>query len=184
MLRKAGVVLCLLLGLLAGVYFLYPYLFKFSLTNSDENYRGYMNIEDCDTAIQDIVKKYRINKNRIEGCQTKEFQLDNRTIKFAHLEYGLAGDCPAGCAFSHYCAIIDGNKDYPYAFLFQNKQEDILGYNRGKGQSIQSMGEEDGYDLPGISHKLTTLPEFNQFLNDEIIHGGDIGSNSEFRWCG
>ncbi len=127
-------------------------------------------VEDiCSSEARTIINKYNINE--IENCQSKSFNLNGKDIEFIHLEYGVANDCPSGCFFSHYCAIVEDGEDYPYVFYFTNPNENIL------NSEVEDWRGADESILTGRNHELATMQEFHNFLTEERQGGG------EFRWC-
>ena len=132
---------------------------------------NYKNVLFCPSEIRTIIDKYNVDKNKIENCQSKSFNLNGKDIKFIHLEYGRANDCPSGCFFSHYCAVVEQSIDYPYAFYFTNPNENIL------NSEVDDWRSANESILTGRNHELTTTQEFNDFLTTERQNNG------EFRWC-
>jgi len=154
---------------------------------NDGNSPNYTIISKCSTEAQNIINKYNINKNQIENCQSKSFFINRKKIEFVHIEYGMANDCPSGCFFSHFCTIVDGDIDYPYAFYFTNEQEDILGIEETVESGIPLWSKYYGKDkLTGLKHPLVQDKDFLEFKDNEITHGGDTEQGykiSDFRWC-
>ncbi len=132
---------------------------------------NYKNILFCPSETRTIIDKYNINEKQIEGCQSKSFELNGKDIILIHLEYGIANDCLSGCFFSHYCAIVDNEVDYPYAFYFSNPDENILNLE------FDDWRYADEYIMTGRIHKLANTQEFNNFLIEQRQ------DNGEFRWC-
>lgn len=165
----------------AIVYFAYS-----SLASPTEIISNYKDASDCSVVAQTVINKYGINKNQIAGCQSKTFNLDGQSVDFVHIEYGIANDCPSGCFFSHFCAVVEEENVYPYSSYFINNEEDVLGISQERAEAGYELSSENyGEDkLPGKQHLLTSNPKFTNFKNKEIVHGGDAGYRiSEFRWC-
>ena len=131
----------------------------------------YKNIFFCPYETRAIIEKYNIDEKQIENCQSKSFELNEKNIKLIHLEYGGANDCPSGCFFSHYCAIVEDGVDYPYAFYFTTPEENIL------NSEVDDWRNADESILTGRLHELANTKEFNDFLTKERQNNG------EFRWC-
>ena len=146
------------------------YLLYFLVYEPIGNSPNYKNVLFCPIETRTIIDKYNINKSQIENCQSKSFNLNGRDVKLIHLEYGVANDCPAGCFFSHYCAIFENGMDYPYVFYFTNPNENILGSATDWRVVNESI-------LTGRRHDLALTQEFNDFL------GKEVSNNGEFRWC-
>lgn len=144
-------------------------------------------ISKCPTEAQNVINKYNINENQVENCQFESFSIDGKNVLFVHIEYGMANDCPSGCFYSHFCTIVDGDIDYPYAFYFTNEQEDILGIEEEVELGMELSGNYYGKDkLTGLEHPLVQDKDFLEFKDREITHGGDAEQGykiSEFRWC-
>jgi hypothetical protein len=146
--KKVVIILCIIVALLIfSIYF-----FKV--------FSHYKNIMLCPSEIKDIIGKYNIDKNQIVGCWSKPFIIENKAIKLISLEYGQGQDCPSGCIFSHYCAIVEDNKDYPYALFCLSQDENILSNVSNDCSNISKN------ILPGRTHPLTLTPEFKEFLNN------------------
>jgi len=144
------------------------YSSRFSMIGDSHNYK---NISKCPAEVQTVINKYGIDTDQVEGCQSKSFKLDGKSTSFIHIEYGVPNDCPSGCFFSHYCAVVEDGKDYPFAFYFTNEKENILKLPVDDSRSV------DKSVLTGESHRLATSNEFIEFLN------GERQQNGEFRWC-
>ena len=83
-------------------------------------------------------------------------------MEFVLLAFGGGMDCPSGCIFSDYCAIVDDGKDYPYSFYFLKPDYDFLGVGTHYSQDLP-----DKSLLTGRSHRLTSLVQFWQFLGKQ-----------------
>lgn len=159
-----GIIILAVLAIIAYVV----YSSQFFMMGDSPNYK---NISRCPTEAQTVINKYGIDKDRIESCQSKSFKLDGKPASFIHIEYGVPNDCPSGCFFSHYCAIVEDGKDYPFAFFFTNEKENIL------KAPVDDSRSADKSVLTGESHRLASSNKFVEFLNKERQQGG------EFRWC-
>jgi len=159
-----GIIILAVLAIIG--YVIYFYLF--SIIGNSPNYKS---ISRCLTEAQTVINKYGIDKDQVEGCQSKSFKLDGKSVSFIHIEYGVPNDCPSGCFFSHYCAIVEDGKDYPFAFYFTNEKENILKV------PVDDSRSADKSVLTGESHRLASSNEFVEFLNKERQQDG------EFRWC-
>ena len=135
------------------------------------NSPDYKNVFFCPSETRTIIDKYGINEKQIEGCQSESFELNGKDVKFIHLEYGKANDCPSGCFFSHYCAIVEDEIDYPYESYFTNLDENIL------NSEFDVWRTADESIMAGRVHPLVDTQEFNDFLTKERQNNG------EFRRC-
>ena len=135
------------------------------------NWGMYKNPLFCSSEIRAVIDKYGINNQQIEGCHSKSFDFEGKKIKLVLLNYGDANDCPSGCFFSHYCAIIEDGVDYPYSLSATSPEENIL----SPGGEWGEMRDES--IMVGRVHPLTENSEFKNFLEAERKSGG------EFRYC-
>jgi len=126
----------------------------------------YVDPQSCPQEIRAIIQKYAISTTTIAECQSEEFSSRGKPIKFIHLAYGFGLDCPSGCIFSHYCAVVEDGKDLPYAFYF-NSKENILGSSRG------NFKYADKSILTGQRHRLSR--RVAAFIKRN--------RNGAFRWC-
>jgi hypothetical protein len=130
----------------------------------------------CSADAQTVINKYKINMHPIEGCQSKSFKLDGKSLSFIHITYGQPMDCSSGCIYSHYCSIVEDGKDYPYAF-----DVDPVNGIGGNILILNATSSDSRYAdksiLSGKNHRLASSSEFIEFLNKETLQNG------EFRWC-
>jgi len=158
-----------------------------AFTKKTDNEPAYKNISRCPVESQEIIEKYNIDPRLIEGCQSKEFAVNDTKTSFVHIEYGIANDCLSGCFFSHFCTISSGNEDFPYSFIFNNEEEDILEIEEEVDFGIEFTSNDYGRDkLTGLNHPIVLKEDFLTFKDNEILHGGDTEQGyklSEFRWC-
>lgn len=150
-----------------------PIVFLFSLGvivyyftgfSDSPNYKAFAS---CPKSSQEIIEKYDIDKNKIENCQSKAFQIDSGSVDFVHLEYGDPGDCPMGCIFEHYCAIYENGIDYPF---YSHPDKNLLNLEES------SSSYNNSKILTGRSHELMSSSEFLQFIKEQRGQG-------QFRWC-
>ena len=131
---------------------------------------GYKSFKSCPIEIQKIIEKYNVNQSQIATCQSKSFKINGESIKFIHLKYGEANDCLAGCFFSNYCAIVENDVDYPFAYVYTSQEENILKY-KGRYLPVNKSF------LTGRNHKLASLPEFKDFIDKQNKN------DAKFRFC-
>ncbi|MEK7139691.1 MAG: hypothetical protein AAB817_03270 [Patescibacteria group bacterium] len=152
-------------------YFLSAYeqsLPKDPVTLADERF------EKClqSSSVQMIVKQYEINKVSICNVETVD-----RKVDFVNLGIGDGQDCLAGCFYSHFCAIIDRKKVYPFGFSFYGgvgKIVDNLGIKReDRFASFNSQYYREYYGngvLKGRDHPIVSSENFRKNIN-RLAHG-------------
>jgi len=156
---------CLLVGIvLTGLWLFFLYLAFTAAANVFVNAPNYTNTMFCPPPTQMIIEKYGLNKDMIAYCSSKSFMVEGKPVEFVHLKYGKANDCPAGCFYSTYCAIVEDGIDYPYGLGTYNEEENILNANFSEVYGTP----DDFLILTGREHSLTSLPEFNELLGGEF----------------
>jgi len=122
----------------------------------------------CPPSGQKIIDKYNLLDLGVENCDVKSFSLDGKQVDLVHIIYGEANDCPAGCFYAHYCAIVEDGIDYPFIYYVNHESENFLG-----GEELYGDFE---IELTGQNHDLASSPEFIEFLEEER-------GNGPYRWC-
>jgi hypothetical protein len=123
-----------------------------------QNDGTYLDASKCPEDARVSIEKYQIDKQGIVRCQIKKFNVDNRIASLVHITYGAPQECMPGCAYSYYCAIVEGGQDYPYVLSYINPMDNIL-----NNASITPR-TKDHQLLTGRAHWLTSTQEFKNFI--------------------
>ncbi len=130
---------------------------------------------DCeDKAVCDLVSENRgLERHHIEGRQSRSFIVDGRRFHFAHFEFGIARDCPAGCFFSHYCVVVVDNTEFPVSFHFNSSEESLF-----NSPDLRSeVGGSQWRDMPAFALPLFRDETFIKWV------GEPKNKLDEFRYC-
>lgn len=166
MVQRVIIGIAIALAAIIVIWAVYAYI-----TNTIGDAPEYVDVRECPADAELVIDKYNINTEQIENCDVETFDLDGKAVSVVHIEYGIANDCPAGCFFSHYCAIVEEGEDYPYKLSYTNEDENILGISK------QDQQKNDSAVMTGRAHRLVSQDSFNDFIEKEIDKGGP------FRWC-
>lgn len=110
---------------------------------------------DCSKWAIDVLDKYQVAN--LVWCNSIEFKVNAHNVEFVSLSFGKGMDCPSGCIFSSFSAIVDDKGIYPYSFGFQYPEENIL-----NTLSHHPRSESNVALLTGHSHPLTETIEFKE----------------------
>ena len=110
-------------------------------------------------------------------CQ--DFTVAGRAVRFVHVAYGAGFDCPAGCIYSHVCAVEDASDSLLYLSRWLGERERPVRVEEACPVLADSrVGSTwvEGCDPPGMNHPLATDRSFREFAAVEVGRG-------PFRWC-
>jgi HEAT repeat protein len=105
-----------------------------------------------------VIRRYGIGAE-VASCRTEAFRVDDKDVHLVLLSFGRAMDCPEGCIYSTYCAVVEDGVDYPFTFYLN--------------QELGGLSDDWRYVEPSVltgrDHRVTRLLEFQRLVNDEGV---------------
>lgn len=135
---------------------------------------------DCEdaAACAMVEEAHGIEAHDIIGWQSRAFVVEGTRYHLVHVEYGAPNDCPAGCFYSHYCAVVADGVEYPAYFWFTSRDEhlfDPTAYCPDATDDHVSGGHACA--MPALELPLFSDERFIEWVRDPA----DV--NDELRWC-
>lgn len=134
------------------------------------------NMFDCadEAACALIEANHDLTRFPIEGRQSVVFD----DVALVHFEYGAANDCPAGCFYSHYCALVVAGQEKPLSFTFNSEAEQLFPPGQYCSPVLSDSSNPNDCDMPAYDEPLLADAGFRAWAAD-IEGDGD----EEMRWC-
>lgn len=87
-----------------------PLAFALSCSQKDQPVTGepsYISIRTCPEKAQLAIDMAGLPKSMIHSCRADGRQIGDNVIQLVQIEYGPADDCPSGCVYPPYAAVLD-----------------------------------------------------------------------------